>query len=202
MFGKLPLGVVAALVVSLGLAGCGEEITASTTLKRNSPPLEHDSSRLMVSDSGVGKIDALTPFNFSKIAKHFPDLNVTEQLNYQKNHKFPAILVAKGPKTLFTINPTTDLNSIYSVVVEDNLVANSQHHRIGTLFSDIYADREEAPTCQAGADDLAGKVLCYPPHGQKLLYMFLGKWSGPASKLPPQEILSGWALDAIIWKPS
>ncbi len=189
-----------ALVITTSLVACSEEITSTSTTQETTKNTEQ-SNRATVSDLGVGTVTTDTPFNIHQITLAFPNYSVVEELNFQEGEQYPIISVSKGANTLITINPTLDLKSIYSVVVEDNLINNSLNHRLGTLFSDIYADENKAFKCQAGAEEMSGKVLCLAPAASNLLYQFAGTWSGPDAQLPPKEVLLGWALETIIWKP-
>ena len=188
------------LLTILMLSGCGEEITSAQDTKIIQEANANDKNRLFVSEKGVGPVNASTPFNIHKITQAFPNYNVVEQLNFQEGESYPVILVSKGTKQLLSINPTLDLKSIYSIVVEDNLIHNALTHRLGTLFSDIHT--ENTPyNCQPGVEDMSGKVLCMTPIPSNLLYLFAGKWEGPDNKLPPSTVLYDWVLEAIIWKP-
>ena len=188
------------LLTILMLSGCGEEITAVQDSEETQQITSSGKNRLLVSAKGVGPIVPSTPFNIHKITQAFPNYNVVEQLNFQEGESYPVILVSKGAKRLLTINPTLDLKSIYSVIVEDNLIDNALTHRLGTMFTDIY-DGMTAYNCQAGIEEMSGKVLCMPPKSNNMLYLFVGKWDGPDDKLPPSTVLYSWALEAIIWKP-
>ena len=122
-----------------------------------------------------------TPFNIHKITQAFPNYSVVEQLNFQEGESYPIISVSKGAKRLMSINPTLDLKSIYSVVVEDNIINNALKHRLGTMFTDIYTGNV-AYKCQPGVEDMSGKVLCMTPTGSNMMYLFAGKWDGPDNK--------------------
>ncbi len=188
----------------LTFAGCDtdEEITTARANAQTAVESKQAPHRLMITDQGIGPVNASMPFNMHKVTVAFPEFSVVEQLNFQEGKSYPVISVSKGAHLLFTINPTADLKSIYSVVVEDNIISNSLNHRIGTLFSDIYTrDKPNPPTCQPGSEELSGKVLCLPFGSTNMLYLFAGKWDGPSAELPPEKVMKGWALDAIIWKP-
>ncbi|WP_158278835.1 DUF1131 family protein [Leucothrix arctica] len=189
-----------ALVITASLTACSDEITSVSTTEEAAATTQ-TTTGFSVSDLGLGTITTATPFNIHDVTLAFPNYSVVEELNFQEGKQYPIISVSKGAKTLFTINPTLDLKSIYSVVVEDNLINNSLNHRLGTLFSDIYADENKVFKCQAGVEEMSGKVLCLAPKASKLLYQFAGTWSGPDAQLPPTEVLSRWALETIIWKP-
>lgn len=191
---------VTTLVIAVSLTACSEEITTVPAAK-NTTETTNSTNQPSVSELGVGPITAATPFNIHQVTLAFPNYSVVEELNFQEGEKYPIISVSKGAKTLITINPSLDLKSIYSIVVEDNLIHNSLNHRLGTLFNNIYKDEKAGYKCQAGTEEMSGKVLCLAPKSSNLLYQFAGIWNGPDVQLPPKEILAGWALETIIWKP-
>lgn len=196
------LGVFIALAA---LSGCGDETTSHSTDAQTSNQQVSDTldkNLIVISDNGVGPINTQMPFNMHQVTIAFPNYSVVEQLTFQEGESYPIISVSKGANTLMTINPTSDLKSIYSIIVEDNLISNSLNHRLGTLFSDIYTQGKNSFTCQPGAEEMSGKVLCMAPSSSNMLYLFTGKWDGPDAELPPPNTLLGWALEAIIWKPS
>jgi hypothetical protein len=192
--------LLGALVITTSLTACSEEITSASSTEEIKTTTQ-TSNQPSVSDLGIGSINASMPFNIHKITVAYPNYSVVEELNFQEGEQYPIISISKGAKRLLTINPSLDLKSIYSVVVEDNLINNSLNHRLGTLFSDIYADENKVFKCQAGTEEMSGKVLCLAPKSSHLLYQFAGSWSGPDAQLPPQEVLHRWALETIIWKP-
>jgi len=191
---------IGTLLTILMLSGCGEEITTVHNTNLIQEANASEKNRLTVSSQGVGPINRSTPFNISTITRAFPNYNVVEQLNFQEGESYPEISVSKGAKRLLTIHPALDLKSIYSIVVEDNLVENSLTHRLGTMFTDIYTGNV-AYNCQPGIEEMSGKVLCMTPKASNMLYLFVGKWDGADDKTPPSTVLYNWALEAIIWKP-
>ena len=166
----------------------------------NQTAIRAPSNAIVLSTDGVGKINASTPFNIHLITQIFNGLNVSQQTNFQEGEAYPVMRVAKGAKTLMTINPTTDHKSIYSIVIEDNLIRNHLGHRLSTKFSSIYS-YDHVEKCLAGQEELSGKTICYAPNVRNILYIFTGRWDGPDGEIPPEDVLATWTLDAIIWKP-
>jgi len=69
------------------------------------------------------------------------------------------------------------------------------------LYNEIYSYGQNEQ-CQPGVQDLAGKMLCYAPKYPNILYVFNGVWQNvTVGKAPPADILQGWALESIIWRP-
>ena len=166
--------------------------------QRRTPP--SSSTTIVLDIDKVGPIDAGTPFNIHHFTQAFQGLNVSQQTSFQEGEAYPVIRIAKGAKTLITVNPNVDQTGIYSVLIEDNLVHNQLGHRLGNLFDNIYS-YGKVEKCLAGQEELSGKVICYAPKTRNILYIFSGRWNGPESEIPPEKVLSKWTLDAIIWKP-
>lgn len=176
------------------LTGCGGD-------EKNEKGAKEEDKSIVLSENGVGPINATTSFNMHQMTLAFNDYNVVEVVNYQSGHPYPVIRVSEGVKTLMTIIPDGAHQNIYSIIVEDNKIKNSLGHPLGTLYRDIYAygQKEE---CQLGSQDMSGKVLCYAPRAPNILYVFNGN-KNPAkiTKIPPAESLQDWALESIIWRP-
>jgi len=180
--------------------GCGNDESSDKNQQVAQTADASFGNRIALSSHKIGPINAKTPFNIHHITQAFQNLNVSQQTSFQEGEAYPIIRIAKGAKTLMTINPTADQEAIYSVVVEDNLIKNELGHRLSTQFSDIYSfGRVEK--CLAGKEELSGKTICYAPNARNILYIFTGRWNGPDGEIPPEDVLSTWTLDAIIWKP-
>ena len=187
------------LLVTL-LNGCGGDGNENNINEQAQLSELSSGNRINLTSDKVGPINAKTPFNIHHITQVFQGLNVSQQTSFQEGQAYPVIRVAKGAKTLMTINPTSDQNSIYSIVIEDNLIRNKLGHRLSTQFSDIYSFGN-VEKCLAGKEELSGKTVCYAPNSRNVLYIFTGRWNGPNNEIPPEDVLSTWTLDAIIWKP-
>jgi len=183
------------------LSSCGGNEDNKEQATQAAKAISPNSNAIVLSSDGVGSINANTPFNIHTITQAFDGLNVSQQTSFQEGEAYPVIRVAKGAKTLFTINPTASKESIYSVIIEDNLIHNHLGHRLSTKFSSIYT-YEQVEKCQVGQEELSGKTICYAPNMRNILYIFTGRWSGPDGEMPPEDVLSTWTLDSIIWKPS
>ncbi|MCF6190360.1 MAG: DUF1131 family protein [Cocleimonas sp.] len=155
---------------------------------------------IVLSAGGIGPINATTSFNMHQMTLAFSDFNVVEELNYRSGSPFPVIRISEGVKTVMTIIPDGSQQNIFSIIVEDNLIVNSLGHHLGSNYSEVYTYGQNEE-CQAGSDDLLGKVICYAPKAPNILYVFNGKWDGELGKVPTADILQGWGLESIIWRP-
>jgi len=181
------------LLFATALSACGGDKKTQATAP------EEDKS-IVLSENGVGPINATTSFNMHQMTLAFNDLNVVEELNYQAGSSFPVIRISEGVKTLMTIIPDASQQNIFSIIVEDNLIINSLGHRLGTNYSDVYADGQYED-CQAGTNDMSGKVMCYAPKTPNILYVFNGTRAGETGIVPTADILQAWGLESIIWRP-
>lgn len=193
---KNPLLVImVSLFLAIGLIACDNDKpkeNATTTLEDQS---------IILSADGIGPINATTSFNMHQMTLAFSQYSVVEEVNFQNGNPFPAIRISEGVKTILTIIPDASHQNIYSVIIEDNIIQNSLGHHLGTFYNKVYAYGQNEK-CQTGYADMSGKVLCYAPNTPNILYVFNGKWDNPVKgKIPPADVLQGWALEAIIWRP-
>jgi hypothetical protein len=178
--------------VAFALSACNEQKSSTTPVKY--APIA------TLSANGIGPINSTTPFNLHELTQVFQGYNVAQHINFADGNQYPVIEVSQGIKRLITINPDLKQDKVFSVMVQDNLIQNGLGHPIGTKFSDVYA-KPDLENCAPGMEDMEGKVLCYAPQANNVLYLFTGIWNGPNNSLPPLTVLKDWQLASIIWKP-
>jgi len=186
------LPMVLIIAISTLLSACGG--------KEDKKAENQEDKSIILSENGIGPINATSSFNMHQVTLAFSDYNVIEEVNYQSGHPFPVIRVSEGVKSMMTIIPDASQQNIYSIIVEDNLIANSLGHHLGTSYSDVYAYGQNEE-CQLGSQDMAGKVLCYAPKTPNILYVFNDQKATTNTSIPPADVLQGWALESIIWRP-
>lgn len=190
--GNSRLLLITYIFISLTLSACDKKDT------ENKSNVKIDKS-IVLSADGIGPINATTSFNMHQLTLAFSDYNVVEEVNYQDGNSFPVIRISEGVKTIMTVIPDTSRQNIFSVMIEDNIVTNNLGHHLGSLYSNVYA-YGQTEECQAGSNDMAGKVLCYAPKTPNILYVFTGS-GNPEATMPPADVLQGWGLESIIWRP-
>ena len=188
------IGIIGILAL-LTLGGCGGDDDKKMQMAK----AEEDKT-IVLSANGVGPINATTSFNMHQMTLAFSDFNVIEELNYHTGTPYPVIRISEGIKTMMTIIPDGSQKNIFSIMIEDNLIINSLGHRLGTSYSEIYTYGQNEE-CQAGVDDMSGKVICYAPKTPNILYVFSGSSVGEPGVVPAADVLQGWGLDSIIWRP-
>lgn len=177
------------------LSGCDKE---KDEQKAEQQPVDES---IILTEDGIGPINATTSFNMHQMTLAFSKYSVVEEVNYKDGKPFPAIRISEGVKTIMNIIPDAAHKNIYSVIVEDNIVQNNLGHHLGTPYNQIYSYGQTQP-CQMGNADMTGKVLCYAPGAPNILYVFNGtRNGGSVDKVPAADILQGWALESIIWRP-
>ncbi len=186
---------IANIVSLLFLGGCGGDDDKKIKLVK-----AEENKSIVLSANGVGPINATTSFNMHQMTLAFSDYNVVEELNYHSGSPYPIIRISEGVKTIMTIVPDGSQQNIFSIIVEDNLIINSLGHRLGTSYSEVYTYGQNEE-CQAGADDMSGKVICYAPKTPNILYVFNGKADNKTGAVPAADVLQGWGLESIIWRP-
>lgn len=181
------------LIVGLLLSGCGGDAEESAASNSEVEPL------FILSPDGVGPLNARTPFNFVRIGDAFQDLNVAEETYYREGGQYPVITVKQQTKLLLSINPDYQNQGIFSIIVHNNLVGNKLGHSIGDAFKNVYGGGN-TERCAPGSEEWSGKVVCFAPDTQNVLYIFAGNWEGPDDQIPPLKVMADWELDSMVWK--
>ena len=183
------------LFLSLSLSSCDSDKIEDKS--EETMPVE---TSIILSPDGIGPINATTSFNMHQMTLAFNNYSVVEEVNYAEGNPFPAIRISEGVNTIMKIIPNASQQGIYSVIIEDNIVKNSLGHPLGTIYNEIYSYGQNEK-CQLGSQDLAGKMLCYAPKNPNILYVFNGNSESTTGKAPSADVLQGWALESIIWRP-
>jgi hypothetical protein len=186
---------IVGLISLVTLNGCGGDDDKKMKMAK----AEEDKT-IVLSANGVGPINATTSFNMHQMTLAFSDYNVVEELNYHSGTPYPVIRISDGVKTMMTIIPDGSQKNIFSIMIEDNLIINSLGHHLGSNYSEIYTYGQNEE-CQPGADDMSGKVICYAPKTPNILYVFNGSSAGETGVVPAADVLQGWGLESIIWRP-
>lgn len=188
--------VIGAFLLTITITACDSD---NDVAKQETEKVKETS--IILSPDGIGPINATTSFNMHQMTLAFSDFSVVEEVNFLDSKPFPAIRISQGVNTVMHVIPDASLQGIYSVMIEDNIIKNSLGHHLGTPYSEIYTYGQNEQ-CQPGIDDMSGKMLCYAPKYPNILYVFNGVWdNAKAGKAPPADILQGWSLESIIWRP-
>lgn len=156
---------------------------------------------ITLSADGVGPINSTTSFNMHQMTVAFANYNVIEEVKYIDGNSLLSIRISEGVNTVLNVIPDASRQGIYSVIIEDNIVKNTLGHPLGTAYNAIYPYGQNEK-CQAGVEDFAKKVLCYAPQHPNILYVFNGSADNAVEgKMPSADILQGWGLESIIWRP-
>lgn len=193
MFNFRPSLISISLISLFLLSACGGNENKKSVI------VEEDKS-IVLSANGVGPLNATSSFNMHQMTLAFSDYNVVEEVAYQAGVPYPVIRVSEGVKTILIVNPDSSHQNIFSIIIEDNIVKNSLGHHLGTPYNLVY-NYGQTEECQMGAQDMAGKALCYAPKTPNILYVFNGKTNSIHNELPPKDVLQNWALESIIWRP-
>lgn len=186
------LAMLALLMGQLTACSSREDVQAST--------VDHVTAPLfMLSEDGVGPLNASTPFNLVRIGDAFQEFNVVEETSDSSGDNNRVITVKQQVKPLLTINPDFQQKNIFSVIVHDNLVGNKLGHTIGSKFADIYTP-QSLEQCAPGVDDWAGKVMCYAPKNTNILYLFNGETPKVTDTVPTPAAMQDWVLEEMVWK--
>lgn len=186
--------LAALMLVASYLTACSsrDDVHASTVENIPTPAF-------MLSEDGVGPLNADTPFNLIRIGDAFQNYNVVEETPLNGGEHNRIITVKEQIKPVLTINPDFQQKRIFSVIVHDNLVGNKLGHTLGTKFSEIYTP-QTLEQCAPGVDDWAGKVMCYAPKNTRILYLFSGASPKITDKVPTPAEMQDWVLEEFVWK--
>lgn len=175
---KVPLIISATLIKDAAASGTGLEI----------------------SETGLGGINASTPFNQNVIQKLLPGYTVKIKKEEGEAGIYRVMTISQKNKTVAMINPVEGGTRIFNIRVRSNQITNALGPKIGADFKSIFGSKV-GNACTPGEEEFSGMVLCPAPQSSHLSYLFSGKYDGPDGELPPMPQLKSFTVAEIIWRP-
>ena len=152
-----------------------------------------------LSDEGVGKIKVTTPFEMRLIEPKFPGFEIDKFTFFKEGEPFSVIQIGYRETPWMLLYPTKDKKNIESIAVLTSSIESVWPTKIGMRFDETY-QTEQLHLCEAGSEDLEGKVICPEPSSKRIRYVYSGKSMALMGELPNYEELRSWHVDEIIWR--
>ena len=153
---------------------------------------------LRITDSGVGRVTAQTPFVLSEIQGLFPNYSARANVGMTEGIEIPILEVRDGEDLVLTLTPTLDGVQVFSVIVHRAGSIDAWGGRVGASYSSIYGD-QSPERCLPGSEELSGAVLCIAAGAEQVWYVFRGVWAGPDGSIPPPNALAAWTVSEVVW---
>lgn len=154
---------------------------------------------LKAQGDSLGPLAVTTPFDAGTLSGLFPGATVTERVGMSEGEAFPVYRVARNGDPVLDVR-SRDGRTIQSVEVFAGAVGGPLTALLGRRFDRIFGGAEP-PTCTAGMEEEAGRVLCAAPLSSKVTLVFAGSWEGPDGFAPPLEVVAGWTVERVLWRP-
>lgn len=184
---------VVALCLPLVLSGCS---TLSAIQWSKAWLGNWFSTRLALSDKGLGDIHADTPLDQQtlsealggdyRVRSGMKTANGTIVSFYEALRDGQPAVIVEGEQ-----------QKVSRITVLDPTIETSNGVKLGTVFSDLY--HRAYGVCSRGSGDDAEFVVCKAPGSQHLNYLFAGQWHGPQGLIPADDMLKTWKLSKMVW---
>ncbi|MBV4411806.1 RpoE-regulated lipoprotein [Enterobacteriaceae bacterium YMB-R22] len=153
-------------------------------------------STVTITEQGVGKLTANTPLTEAAIAEGLNnDYRLIGGMRIVSGQPVTYYEALKEDKTALLIRGED--GKVSHIEVMDSDIETDSGVKIGTLFSKLYSKAYGA--CRPGEELDVRSVECSAPGSEHLNYQFSGDWRGPQGLIPPDDVLSDWAIRKIIW---
>ena len=154
---------------------------------------------ITITETGVGLIDAKTPFNTAVIKRLFPGYRVVTGSGSYEGMDFPVIRVMDGKSELLEITSDEDNKTIFSVITTNPRVTLDGKGAVGLLYSEVFR-KELPPQCYPGRENDSGLVFCHRPASSHIGFVFDGVSDDASSAMPSIAALRKWRIKEIFWK--
>jgi hypothetical protein len=148
---------------------------------------------------GLKRLPADEPVTEAALLEALTGLDVTRERTYTEGEPLTLFRVRRDGHSLLDIIPATG-GGLYAVIVRDAALARNMGHELGASYR-RWAPVHRNVTCEPGAEEFSGSVLCAQRRQPGLLLRFDGEWQGPDGRVPPADVLAGWTLSELIWLP-
>jgi len=152
----------------------------------------------LVTDVGVGRINAETPYTVEAVSAALGGLPVTAtKIHY--GHFPIAVLEATrdGKRVLLAFEREAGTRVARAVSFAPESVT-STGVSIGTPMARVYGPLPD-PGCRAGREQETGLVFCPAPYLDNVRFAFRCNHSTRDDTLPPTDVLARCPLERIIW---
>jgi len=157
---------------------------------------EQGKTSVVITASGVGPLNAGTPFKISAIAKLFPGLKVAAGVDMTEGMEFPTIEVIDSRGVLLEIVPVPNQSVIYSVMTKRKEVLHRGRGQIGSSYPEIFGAKL-SKACSPGSEEMSDKLICQAPESDSIHLVF----GGLDSTSPSPAELKNMRIMEIYWTP-
>ncbi len=150
--------------------------------------------KILMSESGVGRLGRAAVFNISTIEAAYPGYTVEVDERMAEGSPYKIFTVKENDTLLMEIS-SYDQKEIGRILVKSDVVVHETGEKIGSTFKNVFPDPKSA-NCIMGEDDWGHVYLCNVPKADNLRYHFVSNEKG---KHKPNE---NWVIESIDWRPS
>jgi hypothetical protein len=163
-------------------------------------PLDAQYGTIVVSEDGVGPLNANTQSDVRHIAALFPGLTVVAATDMSEGTEFPTVEVRDGRTVLLEILPETDDRGIRGILIKSGKVKLRSGRQVGSRYSDIFGQKV-SDLCEFGAEEYSANVACDAGVKSRIAFIFEVVGSGPNGELPSIDRLKSARVILISWNP-
>ncbi|MBS0055709.1 RpoE-regulated lipoprotein [Yersinia sp. Marseille-Q3913] len=158
------------------------------------------SSRLQVTDQGVGGITASTPLAENEIKEGLKGDYRLRSGMATSDGKLLSFYQAMQEGQIKLVISGQPKGTVERIDVMDKNIPSQWGVKIGTPFGDLY--KKAFGVCRQGTGDDAAQIECAAPDSKHVSYLFDGDWHGPEGLMPSDDTLKSWKVSKIIWRHS
>ncbi len=148
---------------------------------------------------GLGEIDASTPFDAQTLR------TIERSIDWRRTRRatesgYQEVIVGtrRGRKLVTLISDGR--GRIAAIEIDNSQIGNWLGPRVGEAHRPLQQNLQLG-SCRTGQETHSGSVLCTAAETDRITYVFSGRWNGPDGQVPPDQVLNGWTISRMIWKP-
>ena len=156
------------------------------------------STTFLVTDAGIGRLTAETPYTVNDVSAALGGLPVKTTTIYYRDIAIAALEATRDGKRVllaFRRSGGVDVDRATTYAPES---VTSTGVAMGTPMGEVFEVLPE-PSCRNGLERQAGFVFCPAPNLENVRFAFRCDYATHGDVLPPADVLARCPLERIIW---
>ena len=162
------------------------------------PASEAQNNTFLVTDAGIGRLDAETLYAVKDVSAALGGMTVVESKIYYEDIPIPVLEAMRdGKRMLLAFKREGGLHISRAITYAPEAVT-STGVSVGMPMAKVFG-RLPDRRCRNGLEQEKGRVFCPAPDLENVRLMFRCDYTTRNDSLPPADVLARCPVEAIIW---
>lgn len=161
-------------------------------IKKTKKKTSEKKTLFILTEKGLGKINAATLFDKKVISELFKDFIVKINIWSTEGETFLVFEVRDNNELLFVVTPNK--KKIFSIIIKTEKIKDTNNYGVGMVFNDDLIAK-----CVPGMEEYHGDIICFSNKNKSIRYVFSGKTISSGGEVPPKSVLKTIKMKELVW---